>query len=113
MLSSDFISSLSEDELAMLLYYVNVANRPLSHNIPFEISNLKWFRKDVLIQKLLESADLLTDEGHPIFISLMDKFGIKIELKKKVNMESVPQISQSIETPAQLPAATGSVDVKL
>ena len=113
MLSSDFINSLPEEEMALLLYFVNVVNRPLSHEFPFEINDLKWFRKDILTQKLLDSFDKLTIDGHLVFVSLLEKFGVKVEIKKEIptpvtlpTTSSVePIVSQSIQ-----PEITQSVE---
>ena len=121
MLSSDFISSLSEEELGMLLYFVNIVDRPLSHNIPFEVNDLKFFRKDILTKKLLDSFNKLTPDGHPIFVSLMEKFGVKVEIKKEEQTLPItssveptvsiqPEVSQSVEVPKIEP--TDSVEIK-
>ena len=124
MLSSDFISSLSEEELGMLLYFVNIVDRPLSHNISFEIKDLKYFRKDILTKKLLDSFDKLTPDGHPIFISLMEKFGVKVEIKKEepkkieepalpITSSVEPEVSQSVETPKIESIISESIEQKL
>jgi hypothetical protein len=124
MLSSDFISSLSEEELGMLLYFVNIVDRPLSHNISFEIKDLKFFRKDILTKKLLDSFNKLTPDGHPIFISLMEKFGVKVEIKKEepkkieepalpITSSVEPEVSQSVETPKIESIISESIEQKL
>ena len=124
MLSSDFISSLSEEELGMLLYFVNIVDRPLSHNISFEIKDLKYFRKDILTKKLLDSFNKLTPDGHPIFISLMEKFGVKVEIKKEepkkieepalpITSSVEPEVSQSVETPKIESIISESIEQKL
>ena len=127
MLSSEFIQSLNEDEMSLLLYFVNVVGRPLSHNIPFEVNDLKFFRKDILTKKLLDSFNKLTPDGHPIFVSLMEKFGVKVEIKKeepkKIEEPALPitssveptvsiqpEVSQSVEVPKIEP--TDSVEIK-
>ena len=130
MLSSDFISSLSEEELGMLLYFVNIVDRPLSHNISFEIKDLKYFRKDILTKKLLDSFNKLTPDGHPIFISLMEKFGVKVEIKKeepnKIEEPPLPitssvepaiapqsEVSQSVEVPKGESIISESIEQKI
>jgi len=120
MLSSDFINSLSEEEMGMLLYFVNVASRPLSHKIQFEINDLKFFRKDVLAQNLVSSFDKLTPEGHPTFISLMEKFGVKVEIKKeepKKIEEPIIEISPpeigNIDTSGSIPMVNVIPDVEI
>jgi hypothetical protein len=131
MLSSEFIQSLSDDELGLLLYFVNVVDRPLSHNISFEINDLKFFRKDVLTKKLLDSFNKLTLEGHPTFVSLMEKFGVKVEIKKEEpkkieepvvlpitsSVEPIvftqPEVSQSVEVPKIEPVISESTEQKL
>lgn len=130
MLSSEFIQSLSEDELSLLLYFINVVSRPLQHSIPFEINDLKFFRKDILTQKLLDSFNTLTPDGHLPFVSLMEKFGVKVEIKKEEpekieepvvlpitsSVEPIvstqPVISQSVEIPKVEPVIGESIENK-
>lgn len=126
MLSSEFINSLSEEEMGLLLYFINVANRPFSHNIPFEINDLKWFRKDILTQKLLDSFNSIREEGHPTFVSLMEKFGVKVDIKKEEpkkieepitdKKENEPSVSNDVIPPTEEvkpnPEITSSIENK-
>lgn len=76
------LHSLTEEELSICLYVVGVLD-PVTFP-PIEITDPKQlisFRNDVLIQKLMNAAPRLNEQGIPIFISLMAKLGVKVEVK--------------------------------
>ena len=103
MIPTILLDSLSEDEMGMLLHFVNITSPPLSHKVSYEINHLKFFRQDVLVKKLLSSFNLISDEGYLVFISLMEKFGVKVEIKKEIPPElPVPETIVN--------ESTGSVD---
>ena len=109
MIPSTILDTLSEDEMGFLLYFVNVTSPPLSHNVIYEINHLKFFRQDILVKKLLASFNLISEEGHSTFISMMAKFGVKVDIKKEVPPE-LP-VSQSIIEPITvINEPTGSVE---
>jgi len=74
------LESLSDDELAMALYIVNVL-KPVQPPIG-EINprGLTWFKHDLLVKKILDCFPLVKPEHHPIFVSLLDKLGVKVEI---------------------------------
>jgi len=67
--------SLTEDELAMLLFLCNDKNAPI---LPYEITEdiLLYVKHTTLCNLLLKSEPNLTDEGKPIFTCLKTKLGI-------------------------------------
>ena len=44
---------------------------------------LTWLRHDMLIKKLLDAFPRLKPEAHPIYSSMMQKLGVKIEIKQQ------------------------------
>ena len=89
------LSSLTEQELDMCLYVVNVlAPVPGVPDIPPH--GLTWFKKGVLEQKIGGSFQQVKREHHSIFSSLLNKLGVQHEIK----YETPP--SGSIETSGSL-----------
>lgn len=74
------LESLTEDELAMALYVVNVL-RPPKPQIEIPPRGLTWFRKGELERLLIECFNNVKQEAHPIYSSLMTKLGVKFEIK--------------------------------
>lgn len=106
------LETLTEDELALALYVVNVVAPPVLPKMTFEPRHLTWFRHDMLIKKLLDSFTKLKPEGHATYTSLMQKLGVKVEIKQNetprtetTGSHQCPQTS-SISTDGQ--AVTGS-----
>lgn len=66
------LESLTQNELGLLLYVVNVLD-PL--NPPMEISPkmLLCFKHDALLFKLVQQESKLTDDGKKVFHNLMTK----------------------------------------
>lgn len=75
------LESLTEDELGILFHSVNVISPMTIPKMEFDMNTIKWIRHEMLINKLLASAPALKPESHPIFISLMHKLGVKVEIK--------------------------------
>lgn len=73
------LESLTEDELAMCLYVVNVISPPDIPKVEFTARNLTWFRHDMLVQKLVDATPKVKEEAHDIYFSLLGKLGVKIE----------------------------------
>lgn len=73
------LSSLDEQELQMSLYIVNVISpiKPSMEILPHE---LPWLKHDMLVKKLLDAFQQVKPEYHSIYISLMQKLGVKIEI---------------------------------
>lgn len=77
------LESLTNDELSLLLYVVNVLE-PLSvPKIEIKPKELLWYKHDVLLWKLTQIQSKLTDEGKPIFESLMTK--LNQTLQEQIN----------------------------
>lgn len=74
------LNTLTEEELSIVLYIVNVVS-PLSFpKIEFKPENLVWFKHDALVKKLLDTFPSIKPEGHEIFKSLMLKLGVKVDI---------------------------------
>jgi hypothetical protein len=76
------LETLTEDELALALYIVNVIEPLDIPKMQFEPRQLTWFRHEALVEKLVRAFPKLLPEGHPIFVSLMEKLGVKGEIRK-------------------------------
>ena len=100
MLSSDFLDSLSEQEMGLLLYFINIVAPPSCPKMTFEISHLKWLKKDILIDRLLKSFDKISVEGHSTYKSLLEKLGVNVEIRKEEPKIELPttEITGSVET---------------
>ena len=94
------LDSLTEDELAVLFYVVNVVSPMTFPQMEFDLNSIKWFRHDMLIRKLLDSFNRLKPEGHATYTSLLEKLGVKIEIKKH---ESPPPTSTETSTEKPVP----------
>ena len=79
------LETLSESELDMALYIINVIAPPDLPKMTFEPRHLTWFNHEQLIKKFLEVFPKLNTEGHPIYVSLMQKLGICIQIQKHPN----------------------------
>ena len=77
----DQLHSLDEQELAMILVVVNIIDPMTCPKIQFEPRQLTWFRHEFLVKKLVDAFPKLKPEGHTIYLSLMEKLGIKGEIK--------------------------------
>ena len=79
------LETLTEDELAVALYIVNVIAPPVAPVMTFEPRHLTWFKHDMLIKKFLEVFPRLKPEGHATYVSLMQKLGVCIQIKQNPN----------------------------
>jgi hypothetical protein len=75
------LNILNEQELAMILYVVNVISPPESPKMEFEKRHLVWFKHDQLVKKMVDAFPKLLPEGYPIYLTLMNKLGVKGEIK--------------------------------
>lgn len=66
------LESLTEDELSLLLYIVNVIE-PLRPPLEITPKFLLFFQHDALVWKVAQQESKLTDEGKKIFHGLMTK----------------------------------------
>ena len=96
------LETLTEDELALALYIVNVVASPAVPIMTFEPKHLTWFKHDMLIKKFLEVFPRLKPEGHATYTSLMQKLGVCIQIKQQptniITGQSLENQVQSHET---------------
>ena len=105
------LETLTEDEVAMALYIVNFIDPPCCPKIEFSVRDLTWFKHDMLVQKLVNAFPKLLPDAHPIFLSLMEKLGVKGEIKNEQKNENIPisgSNSRVCEDPSGIPPITGS-----
>ena len=76
------LNSLTDEELGIVLVVVNHISPIESPKMQFEPRQLTWFKHDALVKKLLDSFNRLKPEGHDTYVSLMQKLGVKVEIKK-------------------------------
>lgn len=74
------LNSLTEDEICFTLYVVNILS-PISLGYEIPSNGLTWLRKGVLEKKIQESFPHVKKEAHPIFSSILNKLGVKHEIK--------------------------------
>ena len=83
------LHSLTEDEVAICLYVVGVLDPVTFPKIEITQPNqLISFRHEALIQKLLNAFPKLKPEAYPIYLSLMEKLGVKVEIKQAPQPEA-------------------------
>lgn len=69
----DTIKFLTEDELALLLYIVNVVEPMTFPKMEIGIKELPWLRQNLLVEKLIRQNDKLTPDGQAILKTLVAK----------------------------------------
>lgn len=108
------LETLTEDELAMCLYIVNVIDPLAAPKMEFEPRNLTWFKHEFLVKKIVNSYTRLLPEGHATYVSLLDKLGYKFEIPKQptsTETSSVnPTPSPEVAAPAVETPQTGSTE---
>ena len=67
------LQSLTQEELELLLYVVNIIEPLTAPKIEIGPKQLLWFKHDMLLRKLANQESKLTPEGQVIFKGLMDK----------------------------------------
>jgi hypothetical protein len=92
------LQTLTEDELAMALYIVNVIDPLTLPQMEFTPQQLVWFKHDMLIQKLLNAFPRLKPEAFSIYLSLMEKLGVKVEIRQTPQPELPTSSSTANET---------------
>lgn len=97
------IQTLTEDEVCLALYIVNVIANPGVPKMEFEPRHLTWFRKGMLEQKILSAFPSLLPEGHVTYTSLLSKLGIQVNIKYEVE-------KSGISAPEPNPPVTGSYE---
>lgn len=96
------LQTLTDDELGMALHIVNEISPPGIPPGPFSERELTWFKHKLLVQKFIDAFPRLTPEGHEIYVSLMQKLGVKVE----INVVQPPPAP----APEPTPVITGSVE---
>ena len=74
MIISSILSSLSEDESALLLFVINRAFKTITED--FDLDNIKFIRQDVLKAKLLVAEQHIKEEHKELYKSLCQKLNI-------------------------------------
>jgi hypothetical protein len=69
------LKSLTEDELAMCLYVVNLVDPLKLPAINMAPRHLTWFKHEFLIKKLVNAYPNVLPEGQATYISLLNKLG--------------------------------------
>ena len=73
MIISSILSSLTEDELVLLLFIVNRAFKTINED--FDLDTIKSIRHDVLKAKLLAAEQHIKEEHKDLYKSLLQKLG--------------------------------------
>lgn len=89
--------SLTDEEMSMVLYILNVVFPLPFPKIEFDSNNVKWHRHDLLMQKLVNAFPRLKPEGHEVYKSMMEKLGVKVEIKQQAPPPA-PPVPTSTET---------------
>ena len=90
------LKSLTESELSLLSYIVNLKDPPDSPRMEFKPNHLLWFKKDVLLNKIKKNHQELNDEGKIIFESLSSKLNKTIEQEREEYEHTTkPELTQS------------------
>jgi len=76
------LHSLTEDELAMLLYIVNVL-KPVEPKIEITPQLLTVFKHSALVEKIVNCHGAVKPEAYPIFFSLLTKLGVDLKIDAK------------------------------
>ena len=87
------LESLTEDELCLCLYIVNVTFPVECPKMEFTPRQLTWLKHDALVKKLTDAFPRLKHEAHPIYSSLLTKLGIQHQIKYE---QPQPPVSGSI-----------------
>ncbi len=108
--------SLTEQELDLCLYIVNVTFPLNAPKMELEPRHLTWFKDDVLIRKLLDAFPRLKPEGHATYTSLMEKLSVKVEItpvptSTERSSEIPPQPPEVIESKVET-EKTGSTKLQ-
>ena len=96
------LETLSQDELDMALYVVNVVAPPDLPKMTFEPRHLTWFNHEQLIKKFLGIFPNLNPDGHATYVSLMQKLGVCIQIQQL----PIPNENETATKPTEI---TGSV----
>ena len=76
------LETLTEDELCLCLFIVNVTFPIESPKMELTSRQLTWLKHDALVKKLLDAFPRLKSDAHPIYTSLMQKLGVCVQIKQ-------------------------------
>lgn len=90
------LKSLTEEELALLLYVLNVLDPISIPKIPFGPKEALWIKHDVLLWKLAQQESKLTPEGKTVFQNLMVKLNRNpYQEREEYERSTLPLFTQS------------------
>lgn len=95
------LTSLTDDELAMCLFIVNVFDPVSFPKMEITRSHMLSYKHDMLVHTLIKAFPRIKPEAYPIFVSLMKKLGVAGEIRM--------QQPEPIPAPVALPETTGSI----
>lgn len=75
------LETLTESELEMILYIVNIIDPMTFPKVEFQPRTLTWFKHKMLVQKLVNAFPRVLPEGHATYQSLMNKLGVQGEIR--------------------------------
>lgn len=78
------LETLTEEEVVLALVIVNQIDPPCIPKMEFERRHLTWFKHDMLVKKILDVFPKVKPEGHDTYKSLLEKLGMKIEIRKNI-----------------------------
>ena len=90
------LEALTENELMLLLYIVNVIEPLKAPAMEITAKQLLWFKHDSLVWKVSQQESKLTPEGKEIFKSLMTKLNTTAQQEiENYASSSQPMFKQS------------------
>ena len=95
------LEELTEDELSLLFYILNVVSPIDFPKMEFDMNSIKWLKHDMLVKKILDVFPKLNQEGHATYSSLLKKLGTYIEIKYEA--PPTPPTTVSSETSSVIP----------
>jgi hypothetical protein len=73
--------SLEENELMLLFHIVNVISPTTFPKLEYDMKSVAWIRQEHLVRKLVEAFPRVKPEVHTTYSSLLNKLGIRHEIK--------------------------------
>jgi hypothetical protein len=103
------LQTLTEEELALALYIVNVVEPTELPKMEFKPRHLTWFKRDALLQKFIRAVPKLNPQGFAVLASLFFKLGVaRLEIQTSVLCPPKPKenpisTAPSTNTETELP----------
>jgi len=101
------LDTLTEEELAMALIIINDICPIEGRNHEVSARGLTWIKPNILIQKLVSAFPSIKIEGHSVYSSLMEKLGVKGEIKYETPPAS--NLTASSETSSETSSSISEV----